>query len=110
MNQKLLLPLALISTVAFVSILFGRKRMSDQSSGNNQLSHTIKPDSLKIRNPKIQLVFALDGTGSMSGLIGAAKEKIWSIAGSLAQADPAPEIEMGLIFYRDRGDEFITRR
>ena len=46
----------------------------------------------------------------MSGLIGAAKEKIWSIAGSLAQADPAPEIEMGLIFYRDRGDEFITRR
>ncbi|SFW86231.1 VWA domain-containing protein [Chitinophaga sancti] len=59
---------------------------------------------------KIQVVFALDATGSMSGLIGAAKEKIWSIAGSLAQADPAPAIEIGLIFYRDRGDQFITRR
>jgi Mg-chelatase subunit ChlD len=110
MNQKLLLSLALISTVAFVSILFGRKRPSDQSLDNNQHSYTIKPDKLKNRKPKIQIVFALDATGSMSGLIGAAKEKIWSIAGSLAQADPAPEIEMGLIFYRDRGDEFITRR
>lgn len=59
---------------------------------------------------KIQVVFALDATGSMTGLIGAAKEKIWSIAGSLAQAEPAPVIEIGLIFYRDRGDQFITRR
>ncbi|WP_343672943.1 vWA domain-containing protein, partial [Chitinophaga sp.] len=59
---------------------------------------------------KIQVVFALDATGSMSGLIGAAKEKIWSIAGSLAQAEPAPVIEIGLIFYRDRGDQFITKR
>ncbi|RYF85134.1 MAG: VWA domain-containing protein, partial [Chitinophagaceae bacterium] len=60
--------------------------------------------------PKIQIVFALDATGSMSGLIGAAREKIWSIAGSLAQADPSPVIEMGLLFYRDRGDQFVTRR
>ena len=66
-----------------------------------------KPDSVQSR---IQIVFALDATGSMSGLIDAAKEKIWSIAGSLAQADPAPDIEIGLLFYRDRGDEFITRQ
>jgi hypothetical protein len=58
---------------------------------------------------KIQVVFALDATGSMSGLIAAAKEKIWSIAGSFSQADPAPDIELGLIFYRDRGDKFVTR-
>lgn len=57
----------------------------------------------------IQLVFALDATGSMSGLIGTAKEKIWSIAGSMAQSEPAPEIEVGMVFYRDRSDEFVTR-
>lgn len=57
----------------------------------------------------IQLVFALDATGSMSGLIGAAKEKIWSIASSLSQAKPAPVIEVGMIFYRDRGDAFVTK-
>ena len=110
MNQKLLLPLALASTAIMVSMLYFRKHQPDPPSDHIQPSFTKKPDSLNKRKPKIQIVFALDATGSMSGLIGAAKEKIWSIAGSLAQADPAPEIEMGLIFYRDRGDEFITKK
>lgn len=58
---------------------------------------------------KIEVVFVLDTTGSMSGLIEAAKEKIWSIASSLAQAESAPEIRMGLVAYRDRGDAYVTR-
>jgi hypothetical protein len=57
----------------------------------------------------LQLVFALDATGSMGGLIGTAKEKIWSIASSMAQSEPAPEIEVGIVFYRDRRDDFVTR-
>lgn len=59
--------------------------------------------------PHIQVVFALDATGSMSGLIKAAKEKIWSIAGSLSQTENAPKIEIGLLFYRDKGDAFVTK-
>ena len=110
MNQKLLLPLAIAGTVMIVSILLGRKRFPEAPADNNYISFAKKTDSSNKKKPKIQIVFALDATGSMSGLIGAAKEKIWSIAGSLAQADPAPEIEMGLIFYRDRGDEFITKK
>jgi Mg-chelatase subunit ChlD len=58
---------------------------------------------------KIEVVFVLDTTGSMSGLIEAAKEKIWSIASSLAQAESAPEIRMGLVAFRDRGDAYVTR-
>lgn len=58
---------------------------------------------------KIELVFALDTTGSMGGLIHAAKEKIWSIATNMAQADQAPEIRIGLVAFRDRGDEYITK-
>lgn len=57
----------------------------------------------------IEVVFVLDTTGSMSGLIEAAKEKIWSIASSMAQADSAPQIRMGLVAYRDRGDNYVTR-
>ncbi|MES9993310.1 MAG: vWA domain-containing protein [Candidatus Thiodiazotropha sp.] len=59
--------------------------------------------------PKVEVVFVLDTTGSMSGLIQASKEKIWSIATTMAQADPAPEIKMGLVAYRDRGDDYVTR-
>lgn len=42
-------------------------------------------------------------------MLQAAKEKIWSIASTMAQADPAPEIKMGLVAYRDRGDDYVTR-
>ncbi|MEW8506989.1 MAG: vWA domain-containing protein [Candidatus Thiodiazotropha sp.] len=59
--------------------------------------------------PTIEVVFVLDTTGSMSGLIQASKEKIWSIASTMAQAEPAPEIKMGLVAYRDRGDDYVTR-
>jgi Mg-chelatase subunit ChlD len=58
---------------------------------------------------RIEVVFVLDTTGSMSGLIQAAKEKIWSIASSLAQAQDKPEIRMGLVAYRDRGDDYVTK-
>jgi hypothetical protein len=60
-------------------------------------------------SPKIQVVFALDVTGSMSGLLSAAKEKIWSIASTLAQTENTPEISMGVVAYRDRGDAFVTK-
>ncbi|MEJ2610870.1 MAG: VWA domain-containing protein [Candidatus Thiodiazotropha sp.] len=62
------------------------------------------------QQPKIEVVFALDTTGSMGGLIQTAKEKIWSIATTMSQVQPAPEIKMGLVAYRDRGDQYITRR
>jgi len=61
-------------------------------------------------HPRVEVVFALDTTGSMSGLIKAAKEKIWSIASTMASAQPAPEIRMGLVAYRDRGDSYVTQR
>jgi Mg-chelatase subunit ChlD len=58
---------------------------------------------------RVEVVFVLDTTGSMGGLISAAKEKIWSIASTLADAEQAPEIAMGLVAYRDRGDAYVTR-
>ncbi len=59
--------------------------------------------------PRVEAVFVLDTTGSMSGLIQAAKEKIWSIANTMASAQQAPEIKIGLVAYRDRGDDYITK-
>ena len=73
-----------------------------------QVKPMIKPGEA-IQQPKIEVVFVLDTTGSMSGLIKAAKEKIWSIAGTMAQAQTAPQIKMGLVAYRDRGDAYVTQ-
>jgi Mg-chelatase subunit ChlD len=60
--------------------------------------------------PEIEVAFVLDTTGSMSGLIQAAKEKIWAIANTLATTRPAPHIKLALVAYRDRGDAYITKR
>lgn len=59
--------------------------------------------------PSVEVCFVLDTTGSMGGLIAGAKEKIWSIANDLTNADPSPRLKIGLVAYRDRGDDYITR-
>jgi len=58
----------------------------------------------------VEVVFVLDTTGSMGGLIAGAKEKIWYMANNIVQQNQGAPIKMGLLAYRDRGDEYITRR
>jgi hypothetical protein len=60
--------------------------------------------------PRVEVAFVLDSTGSMGGLIEGAKQKIWSIANSIIVGKPTPEVRIGLVTYRDRGDEYVTKR
>jgi Mg-chelatase subunit ChlD len=69
----------------------------------------VAPPPRLANKPVVDVVFVLDTTGSMSGLIDAAKEKIWSIASTMAGAQPTPEIRIGLVGYRDRGDAYVTK-
>lgn len=57
----------------------------------------------------MEVVFVLDTTGSMSGMIAGAQQKIWAIANKLKSAEPTPEIKFGLVGYRDRGDAYVTQ-
>jgi hypothetical protein len=67
------------------------------------------PPAKAAAKPRIEVCFVLDTTGSMSGLIEGAKQKIWSIANEMISAKPTPEIRLGLVAYRDRGDQYVTR-
>ena len=58
---------------------------------------------------KAEIVFCLDATGSMSGLIGTAKEKIWDIVSEMTQSQDIDSLKLGMVFYRDRGDHFVTK-
>ncbi|GHG69035.1 VWA domain-containing protein [Comamonas sp. JC664] len=60
--------------------------------------------------PRIEVVFVLDTTGSMSGLLEGAKRKIFSIASRIAQGRPTPHLKVGLVAYRDVGDDYVTKR
>jgi len=61
------------------------------------------------QRPVVDVVFVLDTTGSMSALIETAKEKIWSIASTMASAQPTPDIRIGIVGYRDKGDQYVTK-
>jgi len=58
----------------------------------------------------IEVAFVLDTTGSMSGLIEGAKQKIWAIANQMAGAKQGAKVRIALIGYRDRGDAYVTKR
>jgi Mg-chelatase subunit ChlD len=58
---------------------------------------------------EVEVVFCLDTTGSMGGLIRAAQSKIWSMCNQIAGGKPVPSLKVGLVAYRDKGDEYITK-
>jgi Mg-chelatase subunit ChlD len=108
MNKKIL-AIGIFAATAATVTLYPQLHSIGATSGH--VVQTTDPLVGQILNerPKIEVVFVLDTTGSMGGLIQAAKEKIWSIASTMASAQPAPEIKMGLVAYRDRGDAYVTQ-
>ncbi len=101
MKTKIII-LALFATTALGVALF-------PSIQQAQALTTVKTHTTAIQNHRIEVVFILDTTSSMRGLIEAAKEKIWSIATTMASAKQTPDIKMGLVAFRDRGDTYVTR-
>lgn len=66
---------------------------------------TTKPNNQKT----LEMVFVLDTTGSMGGLIEGAKQKIWSIVNDVMQRKDRPNVKIGLVAYRDNGDAYVTQ-
>jgi hypothetical protein len=58
---------------------------------------------------RIDVVFAVDTTGSMGGLLEGAKRTVWSIASHIKDIDPQADLRVGLVAYRDLGDEYVTK-
>lgn len=51
--------------------------------------------------PVVEIVFAIDCSGSMGGVIETAKQKVWDIVNEVALAKPAPRLRIGLLGYGD---------
>ena len=72
-------------------------------------SAQIAPVDLGGNTPALEMVFVLDTTGSMGGLIDGAKQRIWGIVNDVMQSSSHPSVKIGLVAYRDRGDEYVTQ-
>ena len=63
------------------------------------------------RRATVELLFVLDTTGSMGGMLDGAKAKIWGIVNDVLQqqGNGGATVRVGLVAYRDRGDAYVTR-
>ncbi|MDJ0521003.1 MAG: vWA domain-containing protein [Planctomycetota bacterium] len=62
---------------------------------------TAQPERLQPRS--IDLVICLDTSGSMSGLIHAARQKLWSVVNELAMLKPEPRLRVALLTFGSPG-------
>jgi Mg-chelatase subunit ChlD len=102
-SRRLVLVACLVAATALVA------QAKAPNGGSPDLAQQATIAKRTPERPRIDVVFVLDTTGSMSGLIEGAKQKIWSVASAMADGNPTPEIRIGLVGYRDRGDDYVTR-
>src|SRR5438105_2409529 len=57
----------------------------------------------------LEMVFVLDTSGSMGGLIEGAKQRIWGIINDVMKTTAHPAVRVGLVAYRDHGDQYVTQ-
>jgi uncharacterized protein YegL len=59
--------------------------------------------------PRIDVVFALDATGSMGDEISVVKDKVAAMMSQIQSGNPKPDVRFGLVAYRDHGDAYVTK-
>lgn len=93
--------------VAIVSIFYFQTRQTEQigvaESVPEQNNRNDESDET------LEMVFVLDTTGSMGGLLEGAKQKIWGIINEVMEKQSRPQVRVGLVAYRDRGDAYDTQ-
>jgi len=66
-------------------------------------AHAAAKTVMKEEARRIDLAICLDTSGSMGGLINAARQKLWDVVSELALAKPAPELRVALLSYGHNG-------
>ena len=61
------------------------------------------------RRIDVDVAFCLDTTGSMSDEIDRIKRTLRDVAARLDRLSPRPRFRWGMVAYRDRGDDYVTR-
>ncbi len=74
-----------------------------------KLVDVVTPTPVATEGHRIDVVFAVDTTGSMGGLIDSAKRAVWSIATHIREVDTQADLHVGLVAYRDIGDDYVTK-
>lgn len=97
---------SLVLMTFFVLTMFGnaqKRPVKKVAAAENK--QTIIAD----KRDTLEMVFVLDTTGSMGGLLEGAKQRIWGIINDVMQKQSRPRVRVGLVAYRDIGDDYVTK-
>ncbi len=103
-----------ITLFAFVSMSNGqtskRHVVRKTTTTTTTVTETTNVDTNeKRKGSALEMVFVIDTTGSMGGLIEGAKQKVWSIINDVMRKESRPDVRVGLVAYRDKGDQYVTQ-
>lgn len=73
------------------------------------LTSVTLPLSQSQETVQLDVMFLLDATGSMSDEIAQLQDNILAVSAQLDALPNAVDVRFGLVAYRDRGDEYVTR-
>jgi uncharacterized protein YegL len=102
----LILGVAVFYSVALTKLFLFQKRNVEPPVVTNPVPvPPITPSEI----PRIDVVFLIDSTSSMDDEIQAVKDNIRNIINEISQSQPAPDVRYGIVTYRDRYDEYVTK-
>ncbi len=95
------------STAAFYLKIAGKNYGNIDKYINSETA--FKTDLTNERNSLIEIGFVVDATGSMGDEIRYLQSELMDVINRVKKNNQCAEIMTGSVFYRDRGDEYLTR-
>ncbi len=84
-------------------------KLAAKDMGADSTSETTQVSSQKKEAPRMDLAFCIDTTGSMEAEIEMVKTKVKDLVAKLSSGKPTPIVRVGLVAFRDRGDQYVTK-
>ena len=108
----IILGVAVFYSLALTKLFFSQKSTPTPIVTNNPIPvppPIVEPPPINNNAPRIDVVFTIDSTSSMSDEIQIVKENIRNIINDISQGQPAPDVRYAIVTYRDRYDEYVTK-
>lgn len=100
-----------VTSLGESSSLSETQNASAAKTGADTYSRMIEPTlhGKSGQRPRLDIAFCIDTTASMQGEIDTVKSKVKSMVTQLAQSHKHPLVRVGLVAYRDKGDDYLTK-
>lgn len=90
----------ILAALLFTTLAAAEERPAQTPTSSQQLA---------IKGPRIDVVFAIDTTGSMGDEIDVVKDRLRQMVADIGAGQPKPDVRFGMVAFKDRGDEYLIR-